>query len=194
MGSCEFRNKSSVRVSLWDTYRPLSMRGTWNDSTACFCRITNRIGLSKPRDNTSTVTRTPSVYNQENEENTYPVMPHDSWMSRWEHRTISVTLETHLVPGDGVIESIDGLIRTCNRVIVGDIELGVFLDHIFGLPHRPNSTDKLGHAQPEQDSETWSDPARRSSTAVFMSRFPATPEHHDVWQSTPIMPTKTWRY
>lgn len=46
-----------------DTHRPLSMRGTWKDSTACFCRTTNRMGLSKPCDNTSTDTRTPSVWN-----------------------------------------------------------------------------------------------------------------------------------
>ncbi len=46
-----------------DTYRPLSMRGIWKDSTACFCRTTNRMGLSKPCDDTSTDTRTPSVWN-----------------------------------------------------------------------------------------------------------------------------------
>lgn len=38
------------------------MRGIWKESTACFCRTTNRMGLSKPWENTSTDTRTPSVW------------------------------------------------------------------------------------------------------------------------------------
>lgn len=55
------------------------------------------------------------------------------------------TCYTHLIPGDGVIESIDGLVLACNRVVVGDIKLCIFLNHIFGLPHRLTAANKLGH-------------------------------------------------
>lgn len=54
-------------------------------------------------------------------------------------------LSTHLVPGDGVIESIDGLVVAGDRVTVEDFKLGVFLDHSFGDPHCPGAPPKLGH-------------------------------------------------
>lgn len=164
-----------------DTYRPLSMRGTWKDSTACFCRTTNKVGLSNPCDNTSTDTRTPSIWN--------PKRGDTDNVSHTETRNhcCRVTLRTHLIPGDSVIESIDGLVFTCNRVIICHIKLCIFLDHIFGLPHRPAAAiSELGHAQPEQECQSRSDAARSRSIAVFMSRFPAAPQHHFVRARLPF--------
>lgn len=100
------------------------------------------MGHSEPCDNTSTVTRIPSVCGHKKEE----------WHFPSGHERINLShVQAYLIPGDGVIESINGLIFTCNSVIVSDIKLCIFLDHIFALSQRIIAVNKLGHTKPQQD-------------------------------------------
>lgn len=75
-----------------------------------------------------------------------------------------------------MIERIDGLVFTGNRVVVGHVELCILLDHIFSLSERPGAASQLGQAEPEQSRQPWSYPAaRRTNTAAFKTRFPVAP-------------------
>lgn len=88
-----------------------------------------------------------------------------------------VTLKTHLIPGDGVVEGVDGLVFARHHVTVDDIKFGLFLDHGAGEPEAPGATE-VAHQNQHQHPST---PAPvHSSTAVFMPRFPATSHHHVV--------------
>lgn len=153
------------------------MRGTWKDSTACFCRTANRTGLSKPCDNTSTVTRTPSVWEKKQTKNRDRTNSWADFRTLWRH-IAGLAPHTHPVPGDGVVESVDGLVLTGHRVVVGDIKLCLFLNHILGEAHRTDATGKVGHTQPEQRRQSRSDPTTSCPRAAFMARLPAAPQHH----------------
>lgn len=42
-----------------------------------------------------------------------------------------------------MIERIDGLVFARDRVVISDIKLRIFLDHVFGLPHHPSTANAL---------------------------------------------------
>lgn len=94
------------------------------------------------------------------------------------------TPHTHLVPGDGVVEGVDGLVVVCNRVIVGHIKIGVFLHYVLGFPHGSSVADELGRARAQQQQRGQPrrvDTPSRGPPEVFMTGLPATPEHHIVY-------------
>lgn len=62
---------------------------------------------------------------------------------------LNKTPPTYLVPGDSVVKSIDCLVITRHRAVVGDVKLCIFLDHISGLPQDSTAACKLGHTQQE---------------------------------------------
>lgn len=53
----------------------------------------------------------------------------------WKNKPTSLRRWTHLIPRDGVIKRVNGLVFTRNRVIIVGIKLRIFLDDVFDLPH-----------------------------------------------------------
>lgn len=75
-----------------------------------------------------------------------------------------------------MVESVDSLVHTGNRVVVRDIELRFFLYHALGQTRRPDAAAKLGQKQAEQRRQSGSEATTTSgSPAAFMARLPATP-------------------
>jgi len=85
-----------------------------------------------------------------------------------------------------VVEGVDGLVLARDRAVVGDVEFGIFLDHVLSLGQRAAGAHELGQAQPDQGSGPDSDQTSSGSGSVFMSRLPAAPQHHFVRHRLPL--------